>query len=83
MSFKKCCYSRNKNNLNHVFLQAGQSAVSEAQLERVIQELEVNCWQRIQAILKNEEGLGIEYDENVICDVCRSVSSSPKFEIYQ
>lgn len=25
--------------------------------------------------MKNEEGLGIEYDENVICDVCRSPDS--------
>lgn len=48
--------------------------VTESQLERVIEELEVRCWERIQTIVKNEEGLGIEYDENVICDVCRSVS---------
>lgn len=43
-------------------------------MERVMEELEVRCWERIQTIVKNEEGLGIEYDENVICDVCRSVS---------
>lgn len=24
--------------------------------------------------IKTVEGLGIEYDENVVCDVCRSVS---------
>lgn len=48
--------------------------ITESQLERVIEELEVRCWERIQTIVKNEEGLGIEYDENVICDVCRSVS---------
>lgn len=48
--------------------------VTESQLERVMEELEVRCWERIQTIVKNEEGLGIEYDENVICDVCRSVS---------
>lgn len=29
----------------------------------------------MQAIMKSEEGLGIEYDENVICDVCRSPDS--------
>lgn len=55
-------------------IQAGQPPVTESQLERVIEELEVRCWERIQTIVKNEEGLGIEYDENVICDVCRSVS---------
>jgi hypothetical protein len=25
-------------------------------------------------MIKTVEGLGIEYDENVVCDVCRSVS---------
>lgn len=61
-------------------IQAGQPPVTESQLERVIEELEVRCWERIQTIVKNEEGLGIEYDENVICDVCRSVSDL--FNIY-
>ncbi|KAI8431115.1 hypothetical protein MSG28_001170 [Choristoneura fumiferana] len=35
----------------------------------------VRTWDKIQAIMKSEEGLGIEYDENVICDVCRSPDS--------
>jgi len=52
----------------------GHLPVSEEQLERVMEELERRCWDRIQSLLKAEEGLGIEYDENVICDVCRSVS---------
>ncbi|XP_014484114.1 PREDICTED: PHD finger protein rhinoceros [Dinoponera quadriceps] len=55
--------------------QAGQLPITESQLERVMEELEVRCWERIQTIVKNEEGLGIEYDENVICDVCRSPDS--------
>jgi len=41
----------------------------------VIEELEIRCWEKVQTIVKTEEGLGIEYDENVICDVCRSVST--------
>lgn len=53
----------------------GLSPVNDEQLERVIERLEVNCWDKIQSILRNEEGLGIEYDENVICDVCRSPDS--------
>lgn len=40
-----------------------------------MEELEMRCWEKVQTIIKEEEGLGIEYDENVICDVCRSVSS--------
>lgn len=59
----------------HVLLNvAGQHPVTEDQLERVIEELEIRCWEKVQTIVKTEEGLGIEYDENVICDVCRSVS---------
>lgn len=36
---------------------------------------QIRTWDKIQAIMKSEEGLGIEYDENVICDVCRSPDS--------
>lgn len=39
-----------------------------------MEELEMRCWDKIQTIVKTEESLGIEFDENVICDVCRSVS---------
>ena len=31
--------------------------------------------------MKNEESLGIEYDENVICDVCRSPESEEANEM--
>lgn len=52
----------------------GLPKIKDDQLERVMEELEMRCWEKVQAIIKEEEGLGIEYDENVICDVCRSVS---------
>lgn len=52
----------------------GYPPVREDQLERVVEELELRCWDKVQTIIKSEESLGIEYDENVICDVCRSVS---------
>lgn len=55
--------------------QVGLPSITEDQLERVIEQLELHCWDKIQTIMKNEEGLGIEYDENVICDVCRSPDS--------
>lgn len=48
--------------------------IKEDQVERVMEELEMRCWDKIQTIVKTEESLGIEFDENVICDVCRSVS---------
>ncbi len=52
----------------------GLVPIKEDQLERVMEELEMRCWDKIQTIVKTEESLGIEFDENVICDVCRSVS---------
>ncbi|CAH2239183.1 jg4738, partial [Pararge aegeria aegeria] len=61
--------------LNAERARAGAPSVTEDQLEKVIEELEVRTWDKIQAIIKSEEGLGIEYDENVICDVCRSPDS--------
>ncbi|KAJ8937756.1 hypothetical protein NQ318_006619 [Aromia moschata] len=61
--------------LNAERVAAGLGPIYEDQLERVIERFELCCWDKIQSILRNEEGLGIEYDENVICDVCRSPDS--------
>lgn len=47
--------------------------MNQDQLERIIEELEIRCWEKVHAIVKKEEGLALEYDESVICDVCRSV----------
>lgn len=44
-------------------------------MERIMNELETQCYNNMQKMIKTVEGLGIEYDENVVCDVCRSVSS--------
>lgn len=46
-----------------------------------IQPFQVRCYDKIQAIMKSEEGLGIEFDENVICDVCRSPDSEEANEM--
>ena len=34
----------------------------------------LQCHEKMTAIMKTEEGMGIEYDEDIVCDVCRSVS---------
>lgn len=60
----------------------GLQPLREDQLERVIEELEIRCWDKVQTIVKQEEGLGIEFDENVICDVCRSVCSVIKYKCF-
>ncbi|KAI8508552.1 E3 ubiquitin-protein ligase Jade-2 [Branchiostoma belcheri] len=50
----------------------GEAAIDEYTMERVIEELENKCHENKQLTIETEEGLGIEYDEDVICDVCRS-----------
>ena len=52
---------------------SGLSKISELSFEQTMEELERQSWANMQEILKKEELLGMEYDENVICDVCRAV----------
>lgn len=44
-------------------------------MERVMEQLETQCYDGMQEAMKTVEGLGIEYDEDIVCDVCRSVGS--------
>ncbi|KAM6468717.1 E3 ubiquitin-protein ligase Jade-2 isoform 1-T1 [Liasis olivaceus] len=46
--------------------------MDEITLERVLEELETLCYENMNIAIETEEGLGIEYDEDVVCDVCRS-----------
>ncbi|KAI1234072.1 hypothetical protein IHE44_0003783 [Lamprotornis superbus] len=46
--------------------------LDEITLERVLEELETMCYENMNIAIETEEGLGIEYDEDVVCDVCRS-----------
>uniref|UniRef100_A0A2I3GXV8 Uncharacterized protein n=1 Tax=Nomascus leucogenys TaxID=61853 RepID=A0A2I3GXV8_NOMLE len=46
--------------------------LDELTLERVVEELETLCHQNMARAIETQEGLGIEYDEDVVCDVCRS-----------
>ena len=39
-----------------------------------MEALETRCYNNMQNMIKTVEGLGIEYDEDVVCDVCKSVS---------
>ncbi len=41
-------------------------------MECVLVELESVCEEKMRQAIETEEGLGIEYDEDVVCDVCRS-----------
>lgn len=46
--------------------------LDELTMECVLVELESACEEKMRQAIETEEGLGIEYDEDVVCDVCRS-----------
>ena len=52
---------------------AGDEMLLEYSMERVIEQLEARCYDGLQQATKMTEGIGIEYDEDVVCDICRSV----------
>ncbi|XP_022084537.1 protein Jade-3-like [Acanthaster planci] len=46
--------------------------IDEFTMERIIEECETQCHKNMEHAMQTEEGLGIEYDDDVICDVCRA-----------
>ncbi|XP_067852301.1 protein Jade-1 isoform X2 [Heptranchias perlo] len=58
--------------VNAEFREAGMLEVDELMMERIVEELENQCQENMNLAIETEEGLGIEYDEDVVCDVCRS-----------
>lgn len=46
--------------------------LDEITMERVMEEFERCCHENMTHAMETEEGLGIEYDEDVVCDVCQS-----------
>ncbi len=69
---------RSPNIRNKVFWKfnhfIGTTTISELEMERTLEELEKQSWDKINVALKNNEAQE-EQDDSVICDVCRSVSS--------
>uniref|UniRef100_A0A8C3FM43 Jade family PHD finger 2 n=1 Tax=Chrysemys picta bellii TaxID=8478 RepID=A0A8C3FM43_CHRPI len=58
--------------VNMEFREMEKPPLDEITLERVLEELETMCYENMNSAIETEEGLGIEYDEDVVCDVCRS-----------
>ncbi|XP_071223025.1 uncharacterized protein [Salvelinus alpinus] len=58
--------------INHQFTLMGMVLLDEMTMERVMEEFERRCYDRMSHAMATEEGLGMEYDEDVVCDVCRS-----------
>ncbi|KAM4748330.1 E3 ubiquitin-protein ligase Jade-2 [Rhinophrynus dorsalis] len=58
--------------VNTEFKEMEMPQLDEMTLERVLEEMEMLCFENMNVAIETEEGLGIEYDEDVVCDVCRS-----------
>ncbi|XP_028278360.1 protein Jade-1 [Parambassis ranga] len=58
--------------VNQEFRQMALPELEELTMECVLVELESVCEEKMRQAIETEEGLGIEYDEDVVCDVCRS-----------
>ena len=68
-------------NLNGERALCGMSSVTENEMERVMEELELQCRDKINSSLRSSEDTEIQQDESIICDVCRSVSVSLLFDL--
>uniref|UniRef100_W5LFM8 Jade family PHD finger 2 n=1 Tax=Astyanax mexicanus TaxID=7994 RepID=W5LFM8_ASTMX len=58
--------------VNAEFRELALPELDELTMERVLVVLEIRCEEKMQEAIEAQEGLGIEYDEDVVCDVCRS-----------
>ncbi|XP_026200764.1 protein Jade-3 [Anabas testudineus] len=61
--------------LNRELERMGEGPIDELTMERAMEALEKQCHDNMNHAIETVEGLGIEYDEDVICDVCRSPDS--------
>ncbi|XP_012716696.2 protein Jade-3 [Fundulus heteroclitus] len=61
--------------LNSELGRMGEVPIDELTMERALEALESQCHGNMKHAIETVEGLGIEYDEDVICDVCRSPDS--------
>ncbi|XP_070391163.1 PHD finger protein rhinoceros isoform X1 [Dermacentor albipictus] len=53
----------------------GLEPLPELTMEMILEDFETQCYEKLQREIRTEQGLGIEYDEDVVCDVCRSPDS--------
>ncbi|KAI5102715.1 protein Jade-1 isoform X1 [Silurus meridionalis] len=73
-----CRYDLNEEDVawlevaNGEFTQMGMQVLDENTMERLMEEFERRCYDNMNHAMETEEGLGIEYDEDVVCDVCQS-----------
>ncbi|XP_072261923.1 protein Jade-1 isoform X2 [Pyxicephalus adspersus] len=58
--------------INEEFKEMGLPQLDEYMMERAMEVFEQKCYDNMSHAIETEEGLGIEYDEDVVCDVCQS-----------
>lgn len=62
---------------------SGLNTVTESEMERTMEEMERQCRNKIHSTLRHTDDIDIGQDDNIICDVCRSVSwSSIEFYLF-
>jgi len=59
----------------------GQSNLTETEMERSVEELERQCWEKINSTLRNSDDMETAQDDSIICDVCRSPDSEESNEM--
>ncbi|XP_037098218.1 protein Jade-1 isoform X1 [Syngnathus acus] len=57
---------------NREFANLALPLLDEFAMERALEEFERSCHDNMTHATETQEGLGIEYDEDVVCDVCQS-----------
>ncbi|XP_051245854.1 protein Jade-1 isoform X1 [Dicentrarchus labrax] len=73
-----CRYDLNEEDVvwlhivNAEFAEMAMPPLDEITMERAMEEFEHCCHENMTHAMETEEGLGIEYDEDVVCDVCQS-----------
>ena len=68
-----CIHSELWTLCYNVVCDVGEVALMEYEMERIMEQLEMRCYDGLQEAMKTTEGIGIEYDDDVVCDICRSV----------
>ncbi|XP_076446713.1 uncharacterized protein LOC143284030 isoform X2 [Babylonia areolata] len=69
------------DEVNFTRREMGLDQINEWNMERVMEALENQCHEKMTAVMKTEEGMGIEYDEDIVCDVCCSPDSEDTNEM--
>ncbi|CAL8303618.1 unnamed protein product [Boreogadus saida] len=73
-----CRYDLNEDDqawllaANQELREMGLPLLDEITMETVMEEFERHCHDNMSHAVQTEEGLGIEYDDDVVCEVCHS-----------